>query len=380
MGGPLTGIRVVTLAGLGPIPFASMMLADLGADVVRVDRLPRGDDQSSAQPTFLTLRGQRSVAVDLKHPDGVAAVLRLVETADVFIEGFRPGVTERLGLGPTHCQAVNPRLVYGRGTGWGQDGPLAPRAGHDIDYIALTGALHAIGRRGDRPVPPLNLVGDSGGGGMFLAFGVVCALLEARASGHGQVVDAAMVDGAAVLTTVFHGLRARGLWSDERASNLIDTGSHFYEVYECADGKFVAVGAIEGQFYAQLVRLTGFEPPEGAHQLDQSSWPEGKRRMAEIFATKSRDAWCALFDGTDACVAPVLSWSEAIVHPHNVARRTFIDCEGVVQPAPAPRFSRTPASIGRPPAAVGEHTDDVLAEVGLSAPEIAALRHMCAVG
>jgi alpha-methylacyl-CoA racemase len=380
MGGPLTGVRVVALAGLGPIPFASMMLSDLGADVVRVDRLPGGDDQSSARPTFLTLRGQRSVAVDLKHPDGVAAVLRLVKTADVLLEGFRPGVTERLGLGPAHCQAVNPRLVYGRGTGWGQDGPLAPRAGHDIDYIALTGALHAIGRRGDRPVPPLNLVGDSGGGGMFLAFGVVCALLEARASGQGQVVDAAMVDGAAVLTTVFHGMRAQGLWSDDRASNLIDTGAHFYEVYECADGKFVAVGAIEPQFYAQLVRLTGFEPPECAHQLDRSSWPEGKRRMAEIFATKSRDAWCALFDGIDACVAPVLSWSEAIEHPHNVARRTFVDREGVVQPAPAPRFSRTPAAIERPPAAVGEHTDDVLAEAGLSAHEIAALRDMGVVG
>jgi alpha-methylacyl-CoA racemase len=378
--GPLAGVRVLELAGLGPIPFAAMMLADLGADVVRVDRLPEGGGKVSAEPPFLTLRGQRSVAVDLKQPDGVAAVFRLVETADVLIEGFRPGVTERLGLGPADCHAVNPRLIYGRATGWGQDGPLASRAGHDIDYIALTGALHAIGRRGERPVPPLNLAGDSGGGGMFLAFGVVCALLEARASGQGQVVDAAMVDGAAVLTTVFHGLRAQGLWSDERGSNLIDTGTHFYEVYECADGKFIAVGAIEPQFYAELVRVTGFEPPDGAHQLEPSSWPEGKRRMTDIFATKSRDAWCSLFEGTDACVAPVLSWSEAIEHPHNVARRTFVEHEGVVQPAPAPRFSRTPAAIGRPPARVGEHTDEVFAETGLSAPEIAALRESGAFG
>lgn len=377
MGGPLTGVRVVELAGLGPIPFAAMMLADFGADVVRVDRVP---GESTAEPPFLTLRGQRSVAVNLKHPDGVATVLRLLETADVLIEGFRPGVTERLGLGPADCQTVNPRLVYGRATGWGQDGPLAPRAGHDIDYVALTGALHAIGRRDDPPVPPLNLVGDSGGGGMFLALGVVCALLEARVSGQGQVVDAAMVDGAAVLTTVFHGLRSHGLWSDERASNVIDTGAHFYEVYECADSKFLAVGAIEPQFYAELVRVTGFEAPEGAHQLDRSSWPEAKRRMAEIFATKSRDEWCSLFDGTDACVAPVLSWSEAIEHPHNVVRRTFVEYDGVVQPAPAPRFSRTPAEIGRPPAGVGEHTDEVLAESGLSAAKIAALRELGAVG
>jgi alpha-methylacyl-CoA racemase len=379
MSGPLTGIRVVALAGLGPLPFASMMLADLGADVVRVDRLPDSNGQSGATSAVLTLRGQRSVAVDLKHPDGVATV-RLAKTADVLLEGFRPGVAERLGVGPAHCQAVNPTLVYGRATGWGQDGPLAPRAGHDIDYVALSGALHAIGRRGDRPVPPLNLVGDGGGGGMFLAFGVVCAVLEARASGKGQVVDAAMVDGAAVLTTVFHGLRAQGLWSDERASNLIDTGAHFYEVYECADGKFVAVGALEPQFYAELVRLTGFEPPKGAHQLDQSSWPESKRRMAEIFATKPRDAWCSLFDGTDACFAPVLSWSEAVEHPHNVARGTFVEYEGVVQPAQAPRFSRTPAAIDRPPPGVGQHTDEVLAETGLSAREIAALRKAGAVG
>jgi alpha-methylacyl-CoA racemase len=380
MGGPLTGIRVVELAGLGPIPFAAMMLADLGADVVRVDRLPGGDGQSSAEPPFLTLRGQRSVAVDLKHPEGAEAVLRLVKTADVLLEGFRPGVTERLGLGPAHCQAVNPRLVYGRGTGWGQDGPLASSAGHDIGYIALTGALHAIGRRDGPPVPPLNLVGDSGGGGMFLALGVVCALFETRVSGYGQVVDAAMVDGAAMLTTVFHGLRAQGIWSDERASNLIDTGAHFYEVYECADGRFVAVGAIEPKFYAELVRITGFEPPEGTRRLDRSSWPESKRRMAEIFATKSRNEWCSLFEGTDACVAPVLSWGEAPEHPHNVARGTYVEYEGVVQPAPAPRFSRTPTAISRPPAYVGEHTDEVLADAGLSTAEIDALRKTGAVG
>ena len=351
---------MVELAGLGPIPFAAMMLADLGADVVRVDRLPVGGGQSSAEPPFLTLRGQRSVAVDLKHPGGVAGVLRLVETADALIEGFRPGVTERLGLGPAHCQAVNPRLVYGRATGWGQDGPLALRAGHDIDYIALTGALHAIGRRGDRPVPPLNLVGDSGGGGMFLALGVVSALLEARVSGQGQVVDAAMVDGAAVLTTVFHGLRAQGLWSDERASNPIDTGAHFYEVYECADGKFIAVGALEPKFYAELVG-SRVRAPEGADQLDRSSWP-GKRRMAEIFAAKSRDEWAPCSRGPRlrrSC--PSRAKRSSIRTTWRAARRRV---QGVVQPAPAPRFSRTPAAIGRPAAGVGEHTDEVLAEAG----------------
>jgi alpha-methylacyl-CoA racemase len=316
--------------------------------------------------------------VDLKHPDGVEAVLNLARTADVLIEGFRPGVTERLGVGPKECHAINPRLVYGRATGWGQDGPLSPRAGHDVNYIALTGALHAMGRSEERPAPPLNLVGDSGGGGMFLALGVVSALLAARSGGQGQVVDSAMIDGATVLTTVFHGLRAKGLWSDERGTNLIDSGAPFYEVYECADGKFIAVGAIEPQFFAELVRITGFEMAGGA-QLDQTSWAPGKVLMGEIFGSKDRDDWCALFDGTDACVAPVLSWSEAIAHPHNIARRTFVEYDGVIQPAPAPRFSRTPASISRPPAAVGEHTDEVLIEAGISAQAIASLREKGAV-
>ncbi len=382
MSGPLSGVRVVELAGIGPAPFAGMMLSDMGADVVRVDRAQSAGD--GARPPDMTARGRRSLALDLKHPDGRATLLRLVASADALIEGFRPGVTERLGIGPAECAAVNPRLVYGRMTGWGQDGPLAPYAGHDIDYIALSGALHATGRLPDRPVPPLNLVGDFGGGGMFLAFGVACALLEARASGSGQVVDAAMVDGAAVLSTFFYAARGAGWWSDERGTNLLDTGAPFYDVYECADGRFLAVGALEPQFYAELVRLTGFESDrpvaDAPHQLDPASWPDRKRSMTDLFRTRTRDQWCALLEHTDACAAPVLTWAEAPDHPHNKARRTFVDYEGVTQPAPAPRFSRTPAAIAGPPARPGQHTDDVLGEIGLDPAEISRLRDTGAVG
>jgi alpha-methylacyl-CoA racemase len=380
--GPLAGTKVIELASIGPGPFAAMMLADLGADVIRVDRLPGSPGPPGTAHLDVSNRGRRSIAVDLKHDQGRATVLRLVEQADALLEGFRPGVTERLGLGPEDCWAVNPRLVYGRMTGWGQDGPNAELVGHDIDYIALSGVLHAIGRAGERPVPPLNLVGDFGGGGMFLAFGVVCGLLEAGRSGRGQVVDAAMVDGAAVLSTMFWALRAMGAHSDVRGTNLLDTGAHFYEVYETADGRHVAVGAIEPQFYAELCRLTGFEAdrPDAPPYLDRTSWPERKEAMARLFRTRTRAEWCDLLERSDACVAPVLSFAEAPGHPHLRARGTFVEVDGVVQPAPAPRFSRTPGAIQRPPPAPGEDTDAVLADwLGSSSGEVEALRSAGAV-
>jgi alpha-methylacyl-CoA racemase len=378
--GPLTGYRVIELAGIGPGPFAAMILADMGAEVVRVDRLGGGGGLGGLRANLLN-RSRRSMAVDLKHPDGVETILRMVESAHVLTEGFRPGVAERLGLGPEPCLARNPRLVYGRMTGWGQEGPIAHAAGHDINYIALAGALDAIGRAGQPPLPPINLVADFGGGGIFLAFGIVCALLEASRSGEGQVVDAAMVDGAAVLMTLFHGMRAMGLWSDERGTNVIDTGAHFYEVYETADGKYVSVGAIEPQFYAELLRLTGLEgDPDFAVQMDRSKWPALKERLAGIFRTKTREEWCALMEGTDVCFAPVLSMAEAPEHPHNQHRGTFVEVDGIRQPAPAPRFSRTPGAISRPPAASGEHTDEILSEWGFSADDIAKLRSAGAVG
>ncbi len=380
MSGPLAGLRVVEVAGIGPGPFAAMMLADMGAEVLRVDRASSvpagGPDTPSAD---LLARGRRSVGVDLKHPEGVATVLRLVERADGLIEGFRPGVAERLGIGPEPCLARNPRLAYGRMTGWGQDGPLAGAAGHDIDYIALAGVLGAIGRAGERPVPPLNLVGDFGGGGMLLAFGMVCAFLEAARSGKGQVVDAAMVDGAALLTTMIHGLRAMGLWRDERGTNLLDTGAHFYEVYETADGGHVAVGAIEPRFYAELVRRSGLEEEDLPPQMDRAAWPRMKERLAQVFRSRTRDEWCQLMEGSDACFAPVLSMAEAPGHPHNRARGTFVEVGGVVQPGPAPRFSRTPGEVGAPPAHAGQHTDEALADWGFSAADLARLRRVGAL-
>jgi alpha-methylacyl-CoA racemase len=380
--GPLAGVKVVEIAGIGPGPFAAMLLADLGADVIRVDRAQAvsPDAAASDRPHWdLLNRGRRSIGVDLKNPDGVGTVLRLVEKADALVEGFRPGVAERLGIGPDDCLARNPRLVYGRMTGWGQDGPYAQAAGHDINYIALAGALHPIGRSGQAPVPPLNLVGDFGGGGMLLAFGVVCALLESRSSGQGQVVDAAMVDGAAVLMTMFHSMRAIGMWADERGTNLLDTGAHFYDVYETADGGYVSVGSIEPQFYAELRRLAGLEADEWNAQMDRSAWPTLKEKLAAVFRTKTRDEWCSIMEHTDVCFAPVLSLAEAPQHPHNVARGTFVDVAGTVQPAPAPRFSRTPGSIERPPAQPGQHTDEALADWGFPADDIAKLREAGAV-
>jgi alpha-methylacyl-CoA racemase len=374
----LDGVRVVELAGIGPAPFAAMMLADAGADVIRVDRINRvsrgrvpGDAASD-----ITGRGRRSVALDLKHPDSRAVLLTLAQRADILLEGNRPGVTERLGIGPEDCHAVNPALVYGRMTGWGQDGPYAPYAGHDINYIALAGALWPIGRVGEPPVPPLNLLGDYGGGAMYLAFGLVSALLEARTSGRGQVVDAAMVDGAASLTAMLWGMRASGAQSDARGVSLLDTGAPFYEVYECADGKYVSLGALEREFYAELCRLTGYDHAAAggdARRSDPATWPAGKKAMAELIRTRTRDEWCALLEHTDACFAPVLDWSEAPRHPHNVARGTFVERDGITQPAPAPRFSRTLSEIRRRPPIPGEHTAEILGEAGLSAADIATL-------
>jgi len=379
--GPLTGVKVVELAGIGPGPFAAMVLADYGAEVIRVDRAAgvRGGDPDKP-PAQIYNRGRRSIGVDLKHPDGVGAVLRLVEQADALIEGFRPGVTERLGLGPDVCLARNPRLVYGRMTGWGQDGPYAPTAGHDINYIALAGALHPIGRAGEGPVPPLNLIGDFGGGGMLLALGVCAALVEAGRSGKGQVVDAAMVDGAALLTTMIHAFMHMGIWTDERGANSLDGAAHYYDAYETADGKYVSVGSIEPQFYAELLRLTGLaDDPDFAKPGGRAEWPGLKKRLAAIFRTKTRAEWCDLMEGTDVCFAPVLSLTEAPAHPHNVARSTFVEVAGIPQPAPAPRFSRTPGAIQRPPAHDGQHTDEALGDWGFGADEIAKLREAGAV-
>ena len=377
--GPLQGITVLEIAGIGPGPFCAMLLADMGADVIRVDRAGQvmgGDPESP--PADVLNRGRRSIGLDLKNPEGVEALLSLVEQADILMEGFRPGVTERLGIGPDECLARNPKLVYGRMTGWGQEGPYAQAAGHDINYIALAGALDPIGRRGEAPVPPLNLVGDFGGGGMFLAFGMVCALLEAQRSGQGQVVDAAMVDGSAILTTMFHAFRAMGIWNDERGTNLLDTGAHFYDVYETSDGKYVSIGSIEPQFYAELLTLSGLgDDPELPHQHDREQWPALKDRLAEIFRTKTRDEWCEIMEHTDVCFAPVLSLGEAPSHPHNVERGTFVEENGVVQPAPAPRFSRTKAEIQRPPAHAGQHTDEVLAQFGFDDDRVAKL---CEIG
>lgn len=371
--GPLHGIRVVELAGIGPAPFCGMLLADLGATVIRVDR-PGGTAAGNPLSPSLDLlaRGRRSVVLDLKSPAGLAALLRLVDGADALIEGFRPGVAERLGFGPDVCLERNPRLVFGRMTGWGQDGPVAPRAGHDINYIALAGALDPIGPAGGPPVVPLNVVGDFGGGGMLLAFGVLAALLEVRGSGQGQVVDAAIVDGAALLTTILHALRAQGSWTDARGSNLLDGGAHFYGVYACADGHYVSVGTIEPQFYTRLLELLGLsgDPAFVAGRGDPALWPELRARLADLFATRTRREWCDLLAGEDTCFAPVLSMAEAPGHPHNRVRGTFGSLDGVVQPAPAPRFSRSGEMPLRRPPRPGEHTREVLAEAGLTAAEI----------
>jgi len=368
-------LKVVEMVGIGPAPFCAMMLADMGAEVIRVDRPGAPGEVLPKQARFdVTARGRRSVAVDLKRPGGAETVLALVEQADILIEGFRPGVMERLGLGPDACLARNPRLVYGRMTGWGQHGPLAQAAGHDINYIALTGALHAIGRPDEPPVVPLNYVGDFGGGAMMLAFGVLCARLEALRSGKGQVVDAAMTDGAALLSAMMYGFKAAGTWSNQRGENLLDGGAHFYGTYACADGKYVAIGAIEPQFYAELIRLSGIDDPAFAAQRDMHGWPVLKLRLADVFKTRTRAEWCALMEGSDVCFAPVLDWDEAPAHPHNLARGTFVEIDGVTQPAPAPRFSRTPAATPRGPAARGSDTEAVLRDWGFPAAAVADLK------
>jgi alpha-methylacyl-CoA racemase len=372
--GPLTGVRIVELAALGPAPYGVMLLADLGAEVIRVDRAAAARGELGAEASMVGLsRNRRSVAVDLKSAAGVELVHRLVRNADVVVEGFRPGVAERLGLGPDELREHNPRLVYARMTGWGQDGPLALRAGHDIDYAALSGALHTVGRADAPPPPPVNYLADFGGGGAFLAIGVLAALVERDRSGEGQVIDAAMLDGAASLTAFLHGLLAIGAWSTERGTNLLDGGAPYYDTYRCADGKFLAVGALEPQFFAALCDRLGLDPADWP-QHDREAWPDQKRRLTELFATRPRDEWAELFVGSDACVAPVLDLLEAPEHPHNRARGTFSDAFGITQPAPAPRFSRTPGSIERPPPRPGEHTDEVLIELGIDPDDLWALR------
>ncbi len=383
MKGPLSGLKILEIAALGPAPFCAMLLSDLGAEVVRIDRPgPAERGVLGVDPRLdLLQRGRRSLAVDLKHPGGAGTVLRLVERADALIEGFRPGVAERLGIGPDVCLERNPKLVYGRMTGWGQEGPLAPAVGHDINYIALSGALHAIGRAGERPVPPINLVGDFGGGALYLAVGVLSALLEASRSGRGQVVDAAMVDGAASLLTMVCGMAAGGLWDPHRpGTNLLDGGSPFYDTYETADGKYLALGALEPRFYADFLRRTGLDSEDLPSQADVARWPELRRRFTELFRTRTRDEWCALLEGTESCVAPVLSFAEAPEHPHLAARGTYVEVDGVTQPAPAPRFSRTPGAIQGPPELPGQSTDAVLGDWGFAPGEIARLREERVVG
>ena len=376
--GPLAGLKVVELAGIGPCPFAAMVLADLGADVLRVERSSAVAIEASRdpQPSWdLLERGKRSVGVDLKRPQGIELVLELVSKADVLLEGFRPGVTERLGLGPEACLERNGRLVYGRMTGWGQGGPLADHAGHDIDYIALAGVLEGIGRAGEAPLAPWNLVGDFGGGGMLLVVGVLGALFALGRTGKGQVVDAAMVDGAALLATMTWAFKGAGLWQPERGTNLLDTGAPFYETYECADGRFVAVGALEPAFHAALCRVMGLSPDELPAQMDRSRWPETKRRYAEVFKAKTRDEWVALAadERGDACLAPVLTMDEAPEHPHNVARGTFVSPGGVTQPAPAPRFSATPCEISSPPCRPGQRGREALSDWGIAEQQVEAV-------
>jgi alpha-methylacyl-CoA racemase len=379
--GTLSGFKIVEFAGIGPAPMCAMLLADMGAEVLRLDRAEDANLGVQMDTKFNLLgRGRRSVAIDLKRPEGSAAAMKIVSQADALIEGFRPGVMERLGLGPDECLKRNPKLVYGRMTGWGQEGPLAHAAGHDINYIALSGVLGSIGRRGEAPVPPLNLVGDFGGGGLYLALGVVAALLEAQKSGKGQVVDTAMVDGAASLLTAIYGMHASGMWTNNHGENILDTGAHFYDVYETKEGEYVAIGSIEPKFYAELLRLTGLEGQEMPRQMDRAAWPALKEKLKAIFKTKTRDEWCRIMEGSEVCFAPVLSMAEAPSHPHNQHRGTFVEVNGVKQPAPAPRFSRTPSAIQRPAARPGEHTEEALSDWGFSASEMEKLRGCGAIG
>ena len=362
MSGPLSGVKVVEFEAIGPGPFCGMLLSDLGADVVRIDG-PRS--RSAGGRMDVTGRGRRSISLNLKDAEDLETCLKLIEKADALFEGYRPGVMEKLGLGPEVVHARNRKLVYGRMTGWGQFGPMAQAAGHDINYIALTGALWATGRKGAPPAPPLNLIGDYGGGAMYLAMGLLAGIIHARTTGEGQVVDAAMTDGAASLTSMFWGMRASGIWADERDNNLLDGGAHFYDCYETSDGKWVSIGSIEPHVYALLLQKAGLDPAEFGAQMDKRQWPELSAKIAAVFKTRTRDEWDALMQGTDVCYAPVLDWNEAASHPHNRARETFIEIDGVTQPAPAPRFSKTPGKVRSAAPKPDEHRDEILAEWGL---------------
>lgn len=375
--GPLNGVRIIELAGIGPGPFCGMVLADLGAEVISVERVGAGPEKPALD---CSRRGKRSIALNLKSEAGVETLLKLVDSADALFEGFRPGVVEKLGIGPDQCLQRNPRLIYGRMTGWGQYGPMSQAAGHDINYISLTGALHAMGRPGEKPVPPLNLVGDFGGGGMFLALGIVSGLLEARSSGKGQVVDAAMTDGSAVLMSMFNTAYEMGLHSLDRGTNRLDGGAHFYDTYETLDGKYISIGSIEPQFYAQLLEVANLPADEFGQQMDRSRWPDLKRAIADVFRQKTRDQWCELMEGSDICFAPVLDLKEAQDHPHNVARQTYVDVGGIKQPAPAPRFSRTEPSVRHEARPYGSDTEAVLTDLGYSSEQLTAMREQSVCG
>ena len=362
--GPLAGVKIVEFAGIGPGPFCGMLLSDMGADVVRIDRTT--GRKGIENPKDVTGRGRRSIALNLKDPADIELALKLTDQAEGLIEGFRPGVMERLGLGPDVMHARNPKLVYGRMTGWGQHGTLAHAAGHDLNYIAVTGALGAMGRRGEPPAPPLNLVGDYGGGALYLALGLCAGIIHARATGEGQVIDCAMTDGAASLASMFYGMHSAGVWTDKRQDNMLDGGAHFYDTYECADDEYVSIGAIEPQFYALLLEKAELTDPDFQEQLNRAKWPVLKEKLAAVIKTKTRAEWCEIMEGTDICFAPVLSLAEAPSHPHNVARETFVEVDGVVQPGPAPRFSKTPSAIQGPAPGADQHRDAILSDWGLT--------------
>ncbi len=379
--GPLEGIRVIEMAGIGPGPFCAMLLADLGADVVRVDRMAGNSDAVDRDTRFqLMNRNRRSIKMDIKNPEAVATVLDMCRNADALLEGFRPGVMERLGLGPDVCLEANPALVYARMTGWGQDGPLSRRAGHDINYVAISGILSMLGRSNENPLPPLNIIGDMAGGGLLMAYGIVCALLNAKLTGKGQIVDTAMTEGSALMAAAIYGLRGAGIWQDERGVNLLDGAPHFYDVYATADVGFMAVGAIEPQFYAELLDGLELDPADLPKQMDSTHWPEMKRRFTHLFRQKTRDEWTSIFENKDACVTPVLSLTEAAEHPHNRHRGTYASPDGVLQAVPAPKFSRTPGGLESLPPQPGEHTESVLLAYGFADAEIARLRSAGAIG
>ena len=369
--GPLTGIKVIEMAAIGPVPFCAMMLSDMGAEVIRIDRLSQKGSGSSANVLY---RGRKSVAFDLKNSIALDSTLRLSDQADVILEGFRPGVMERLGLGPEVCLERNPKLIYGRMTGWGQSGPLSHAAGHDINYISIAGALGSMGYADRPPAPPLNLIGDFGGGAMYLLAGILAAIVERNSSGKGQVVDAAMTDGTASLLSPFYGLMAMGMWSTERYSNRLDGGAFYYGSYECSDGKYISLGSLEPQFYALLLEKCGITDVTFKEQSDQEAWPIKREKMEELFKTKTQQEWCGILEGTDVCFAPVLNLKEAPDHPHNKTRQTFVKVQGVTQPAPAPRFSRTQGKIQSPAALTGENTEEVLSDWGFSDSEISYLK------